>query len=68
MSREAQMKYEALSPWMMKVSPEGLVTMVPDGPYLSDQANTMAGDTAVFISYETGTLGVWNKVLFSSAR
>ncbi|WP_194725292.1 hypothetical protein [Noviherbaspirillum malthae] len=64
-TRSAKTKYASLSPWKLKVNPEGLVTIAPSEPYLSGQAGTMAGDTAVFISYETDTSAIWNKVFFS---
>jgi hypothetical protein len=67
-TRSTNVKYESLSPWKLKVNSEGLVTMTPSEPYLSGQAGTMAGDTAVFISYETDTSVVWNKVFFSITR
>lgn len=67
-TRSTDVKYESLSPWKMKVTPQGLVTMAPDEPYVSDQASTMAGDTAIFISYKTGSDVVWNKVFLSIVR
>jgi hypothetical protein len=67
-TRSANVTYESLSPWKLKVTSEGLITLAPDESFASGQINTMAGDTAVFISYQTGTLVVWNKVFISSAR
>lgn len=59
-TQDVSTAYESLSPWKLSVSPSGLVSRLAEGL----QSN--AGDTSIFITYNTPTSQGWNKVFLKN--
>ncbi len=59
-TQDVSTTYESLSPWKLSVSPSGLVSSLDEG------LQSKAGDTSIFITYNTPTSQGWNKVFLKN--
>ena len=59
-TQDVSTAYESLSPWKLSVSPSGLVSRLDEG------WQSKAGDTSIYITYNTPTSQGWNKVFLKN--